>query len=391
VGPTVEPDPGNAGGGNSAERINAFLHGGVFLLVPIRCGARQGKEKAMRPWIFLLIFWLPAGLTGPAAGKEPVLTLMTHDSFAVSQDVLNTFEKKHGVQLKILKSGDAGAALNQAILSKNNPLADVFFGVDNTFMSRALKAEIFEAYASPLLEHIPAELKLDPQNRLLPVDYGDVCLNYDKRWFAERNLPPPRRLEDLVKPAYKKLTVVQNPATSSPGLAFLLTTVGHFGETGYLDFWRKLRANEVYVTTGWSDAYYGQFTRARGGTRPIIVSYASSPPAEVYYSETPLKEAPTAAVLGPGTAFRQIEFAGILKRTRHRQLARKLIDFMLSPAFQKDIPLHMWMFPAVAGTPLPEVFTRYTRTAEAPVMPAPEVIDAGRETWIEAWTETVLR
>ena len=347
----------------------------------------------MKKWlVFGFLIILPClASQAIAADNPPMVTLMTHDSFAVSKDLLKSFEKQFGVAIKLLKSGDAGAAVNQAILSKSNPLADVFYGVDNTFMSRALKADIFESYASPALSKIPANLKLDPTNRLIPVDFGDVCLNYDKNWFAAKKLAPPQNLEDLLKPEYKGMTVVQNPATSSPGLAFLMTTIGKFGEKDALEFWRKLRANDVYISSGWSDAYYGQFTRAKGGTRPIIVSYASSPAAEVHYSDTPLNEAPTAAVLGPATAFRQIEFVGILKGTKQQELARNLVDFMLSPEFQKDIPLHMWVFPAVSGTPLPEVFRKYTRQAQTPVLLTPEQIENGRENWIESWTDVVLR
>lgn len=326
-----------------------------------------------------------------AKSNTPFITLMTHDSFAVSQALLDSFKQQYGAEIKILKSGDAGAALNQAILSKKNPLADVFFGVDNTFMSRALSSGIFEPYDSPLLKDVPDILKLDPSNRLLPVDYGDVCLNYDKSWFSEKGLTPPRDLADLILPAYKGLTVVQNPAISSPGLAFLITTVGKYGQADYLDFWEKLRANDVYITAGWSDAYYGKFTRAKGGTRPIVVSYASSPAAEVYYSEQKLTDTPTAGVLGAGSAFRQIEFIGILSNTTKTKLAQKLIDFMLSPAFQQEIPLHMWVFPAISETPLPDVFLKYAQKAEAPIMLLPEEIEAGREKWIENWTDVVLR
>ena len=189
--------------------------------------------------ITLLLILIGLVNHGQAAEKKPILTLMTHDSFAVGKDVLAQFEQQQGVTLKIIKSGDAGAALNQAILSKANPLADVFFGVDNTFMSRALKADIFSAYASPHLTRIPDELKLDPGNRLLPVSYGDVCLNYERKWFAEKGIWPPQDLDDLLKPAYKSLTVVQNPATSSPGMAFLLATVGRFGEEGFLEYLEK--------------------------------------------------------------------------------------------------------------------------------------------------------
>ncbi len=346
-------------------------------------------QKTVLIVLSLILSW-PMGC-GKTPEEKPVVTLMTHDSFAVSEGLIEHFEKQHGVTVKILKSGDAGAALNQAILSGKNPLADVFFGVDNTFMSRAIGADIFVPYPSPLLKHIPDALKLDPENRLLPVDFGDVCLNYDKQWFKDNDMPPPVDLADLIKPEFKGLVVVQNPATSSPGLAFLIATVGRFGTTGYVDFWEKLRANDVYVSTGWTDAYYGQFTRAKGGTRPIVVSYASSPAAEVHYSEKKLTESPTAAVLGSKMAFRQIEFVGVLKGAKQPDLARKLVDFMLGPEFQKDFPLHMWVFPVDPNTPLPDVFTRHTRKAEDPVALSPATIEKGREGWIEAWTDTVLR
>jgi thiamine transport system substrate-binding protein len=338
----------------------------------------------------LLIFSVVVGLTVTAhAGKS--ITLMTHDSFNIGKEVIAIFERENEVKVRFLKSGDAGAALVQAILSKENPLADVFFGVDNTFLSRAVNADIFLPYSSPLLNEIPAALKLDNQNRLLPVDYGDVCLNYDKEWFKRNNLTPPRDLADLIKPEYKGLTVVENPATSSPGMAFLLTTIGRFGEEGYLDFWKKLRDNKVAVASGWEDAYYGHFTSASKGDRPIVVSYASSPPAVVYYSEKPLSESPTAALVADNTAFRQIEFVGILKGTKQLQLAQKLVDFMLSKKFQEDIPLQMFVFPANKTAQLPEVFIKHAVTAEKPVIVSPSTIEANRDSWIEAWTNTVLR
>ncbi len=343
-----------------------------------------------RTLVVCLLLLISVGVAD-AKEKTPFVTLMTHDSFAVSQTLLDSFQEQYGAEIKILKSGDAGAALTQAILSRKNPLADVFFGVDSTFMSRALSSGVFEPYESPFLRDIMDSLKLDPSNRLLPVDYGDVCLNYDKSWFSRKGLAPPRGLADLILPAYKGLTVVQNPATSSPGLAFLITTVRKYGEAGYLDFWKKFRVNDVYVTAGWSEAYYGKFTRAKGGTRPIVVSYASSPAAEVYYSEKKLVDTPTAGVLSAGSAFRQIEFVGIIANTAKKDLARKLVDFMLSPAFQKEIPLHMWVFPANPETPLPDVFFKYAQKAEAPTILLPEAIENGREKWIEAWTDVVLR
>jgi thiamine transport system substrate-binding protein len=404
MGPTVEPDPDNAGGGKYALIASRPPPRGLFFILTVSVtpnstnalnvhlsfndiGVDQMKKKMVIICIWLVGVVMPAF----AAEKQPVLNLMTHDSFAVSQALLDAFQTENGVTLKIIKGGDAGVALNQAILSKANPMADVFFGVDNTFMTRALKADIFEPYSSPLLDKIPVALQLDPLHRLLPVDFGDVCLNYDKNWFKKRNQAPPRDLADLIKPSFRGLTVVENPATSSPGLAFLLATIGKFGLEGYLDFWKKLRENDLYVSKGWSDAYYGQFSHAKGGTRPIVVSYASSPAAEMHYSETPLNDTPTAAVLTEGCAFRQIEFVGILKGTKQPEMARRFVDFMLGAAFQQDIPLHMWVFPADPTVPLPQVFEKYTRKAVNPVVLSPEAIEKGREKWINDWTEVVLR
>ena len=333
----------------------------------------------------------PAPITEAPAGEVPVITLMTHDSFAVSEEVIAEFEADHNAKVQLLPSGDAGAALNQAILSKNNPLADVFFGVDSTFLSRAIEGGIFEAYESPLLVDLPDELELDPEHRLLPVDYGDVCLNYDKAWFGDKGIEPPANLEALIEPAYQGLTVVENPATSSPGLSFLLATIGHFGQDGYLDYWGALRANDVLVVDGWEEAYWGQFSAASDGDRPIVVSYASSPPAEVYFAEEPMDEAPTGVVLADGACFRQIEFVGILKGTGQRDLAEKLVDFMLSKRFQEDIPLQMFVFPANETAGLPDVFVQFAQIPEQTSTVSPQAIESNRESWIEAWTEAVLR
>ena len=340
---------------------------------------------------FGMMLMLALSLGSTEVSAKETITLMTHDSFNISKDVIGQFEQANQVTVRFLKAGDAGAALIQAILSKGNPMADVFFGVDNTFLSRALKADIFLPYGSPLLAKIPAELQLDKENRLVPVSYGDVCLNIDKKWFADKGLKVPTDLADLIKPEYKGLTVVENPATSSPGLAFLLATIGRFGETGYLEFWKKMRSNKVLVANGWEDAYYGSFTAASKGDRPIVVSYASSPAAVVYYAKDPMNEAPTAAVVSNRSAFRQIEFVGILRGTKKQQMAEKLVDFMLSRPFQEDIPLQMFVFPANTEAVLPPVFRKYAVIADSPAEVDPAAIETNREQWIEAWTDAVLR
>ncbi|MCK6538847.1 MAG: thiamine ABC transporter substrate-binding protein [Anaerolineales bacterium] len=339
---------------------------------------------------FLFSIFLLAACA-PAPAEPQTITIMTHDSFSVSESVVQSFEEANNAKIVFLQSGDAGSVLNRAILTKDTPLADLLFGVDNTFLSRALEADIFEPYASPALAEIPDAFKLDPSNRALPVDYGDVCINYDKKYFEENALSVPQSLEDLTKPEYANLLVVENPATSSPGLAFLLATVAHFGED-YLDYWRALKDNGVVVVDGWETAYYTNFSGSSGrGPQPMVVSYGTSPAAEVIYAETPLDDAPTASIIGPDTCFRQIEFVGILKGTQNRALAEKFVDFMLGGEFQEDVPLQMFVYPVNPNAAFPEEFVKY---AQAPAQTAglsPSEIAADRDRWIQEWTDVVMR
>lgn len=328
--------------------------------------------------------------------SEPVsLLLVTHDSFSVSEELLNAFQEETGIIVQIVRLGDTGTLVNQLVLSANNPLGDVAFGIDNTFLSRALDAELFIPYESELLEVVPDEFEIDPEHRVTPITFGDICLNYDVAYFEENDLEVPASLEDLADPAYKSLLVVENPATSSPGLGFLLATIDAFGEDGYLDYWQQLVDNDVLVVDDWTTAYYGEFTvPSESGTRPLVVSYASSPPAEVYFADPQPETAPTASVVADGTCFRQIEFAGVLEGTRYEAEAQQLIDFLLGEAFQSDLPLQMFVFPVNEEVELPEVFVEYAAIPEQPVEldeEAIELLEEKREDWLEAWTEAVLR
>lgn len=339
--------------------------------------------------LLLLSLTASAGLA-----QETVITLITHDSFNISEDVLAEFEAEQGVRVELFLVGDAGSLVNQAVLTRNNPLGDVLFGVDNTFLSRALGGDIFIPYESPLLAEIPEAFQVDPENRVTPISYGDVCLNYDVAYFAENDLALPESLSDLTDPAYRGLLVTQNPATSSPGLAFLMATIAAFGEEGdytYLDYWRDLVANDVLIVEDWTSAYYGAFTVSGGGDRPMVVSYASSPPVEVIFANPPVTEAPTGSIIADEMCFRQIEFAGILRGTPHEAEAQALIDFMLSETFQEDVPLQMFVFPVNPNAELPAEFIEYVAIPENPASLDSETIDANRDNWIEAWTEAVLR
>lgn len=326
----------------------------------------------------------------PPSGESRELIVMTHDSFSISDGVIQEFEIANNAKVTFLRSGDAGSTLNKAILTKEAPIADVLYGVDNTFLSRALDADLFEMYASPLLQNIPDEFRLDQKNRVLPVDYGDVCINYSVSFFQKNDLPIPDDFDDLIDPRYFGLLVVENPATSSPGLSFLLATIERFGDPGYLDYWKALKENGVVVVDGWETAYYTNFSGSAGmGPQPMVVSYSSSPAAEIVFAETELTEAPTASITSPGMCFRQVEFVGILKGAKNPELAKAFVDFMLNVPFQEGMPLTMFVYPVNYMAMVPEVF--HTNGAPA-VEPAysPQGLEENRDRWIEAWTEIVL-
>lgn len=339
-----------------------------------------------------LALGLVAAAMGPATADDGTLTLMTHDSFYLPEGVIEAFETEHGVEVRLLPAGDAGSMVNQAILTADSPLADVLFGVDNTFLSRALEADIFEPYEAAELGAVPSRLQLDPGMRVTPIDVGHVCLNLDRAAFEEGGLPWPQTLEDLADPALAGKLVVENPATSSPGLSFLFATIAAFGEDGWADYWTALRENDVIVAAGWEEAYYGHFSGAGGGEgeRPIVVSYATSPVAEVLYGADPEAAVSPTAVLEAG-CFEQIEFAGILRGTDQPELAGALIDYLLSAEVQAELPMAMFVYPARSDVALPAAFEQHALVPAVATSLDPALIDAQREAWISQWTDIVLR
>lgn len=315
------------------------------------------------------------------------ITLVTHDSFAVSDGLFDSFEADTGISVKVLQSGDTGTLVSQSVLTAGNPVGDVLFGIDNTFLCRGLAGDIFTPYESPGLADVSDSLKLDDNHLVTPIDVGDVCANYSRSTYPDDESAPVD-LDDLTDPRFKDQFVTENPETSSPGFAFLLATIAKYGEDGWQDYWRDLRNNGVLVTNGWEEAYNDAFAGGKGD-RSIVTSYASSPVVEVLYAEPPVDEAPTGVV--KDACFRQIEFAGVLRGTNHPEAAAKLIDFMLSRPFQEDIPLNMFVEPVNESATLPDVFQEHRTVIDSPLTLEPSAIEAGREAWTDAWTQTVLR
>jgi len=346
-----------------------------------------------------LLFSLSLAATATFAQTTPAtpLRVLTHSSFDLPKELLAQFEQDAGVKLQIVKAGDAGEMVNKLILTRAKPLADVVFGIDNTLLPRAQAANVLDAYSGPAAQRAAAAGMAEDAGSsgvvagVVPVDYGYVTLNIDKAWFAQNKLALPTSLNDLTLPAYRKLLVVQNPATSSPGQAFLWATIAGLGEPAAFDWWARMRANGVKVAKGWTEAYYTDFTR-NGGTRPIVVSYASSPAAEVFYAKEKLTESPTANLFLKGGVFRQVEGVALVKggNPAAREAAGRFIEFMRSAPVQQALQTSMWMFPAEAGAPRADVMKQHASEPSTFDNP-PAAQMAQSKAWMQRWTKVVLK
>lgn len=347
--------------------------------MPVRRKMRVGRARLGGAMVATAL--LASACSG---GGDGTLTVLTHSSFAISESTLDSFTEQTGIEVTLLDGGDAGAMLAQAILTKDNPIADVIFGVDNTFLSRAVEEEITVPYRATGLGELHDFTRLDDTNRFTPIDYGDVCLQYVKE--GTEGLPDISAL--FFDPDIGASLVVEDPSTSSPGLAFLLATIAAFPDDWQV-YWKGLRDQGVLVVPSWTEAYYGEFSGASDGDRPVVVSYASSPVAEVVFAAEPIDQ-PTTAIV-EDSCFRQVEFAGILDGTDSIGDAAEFIDFMLTREFQEDIPLNMFVFPALADATLPPVFADHAVIVDEPLTLDPQFIAENRDAWIEEWTEIVLR
>ena len=343
--------------------------------------------------------------TGSVTASEPVLIdgelprfpdgtrlrVLAHDSFAMDTAVLEEFSERTGVEVEILTQGDAGVMVNAAILTSGDPQGDLLFGIDETLLAPAFDADLFQPFHAEGLTGVGSQYRIDDAHRVTPIDHGEVCVNFDRAWFEERSMSVPQRLEDLAGARAKSLLTVQDPTASTPGSAFLLATIARFGggddpgpSAAWLDYWRALRDNDVSVVDSWETAYYSSFSGASGeGSRPLVVSYSSSPPAEVVDTSVAVDATPTGVIAD--TCFRQIEFAGVLRGAAQPRAAQAFIEFMLEPRFQQQLPGQMYVYPVVEGTPLPDVFATYSTPIPDPLSLPYTEIATNRERWIEQW------
>lgn len=329
------------------------------------------------------------GSCASEAKPQESVTLLAYDSFTVPEDAFTAFTAETGIEVDVALGGDAGELVAKVALTSGNPEGDVLWGVDNTLLTRLVEAEAFDPYLSQVAP-IDASLIESGQELVTPVDFGFVCVNYDVAAFDALGLEPPMNLEDLARPDYRGMLVVPDAATSSPGFAFVLATVSAFPDT-WAEYWKELVDNNVAVAGGWTDAYYTQFTR-HGGDRPLVVSYSTSPPAEVIFSDPPLAAgapAPTGVI--EDTCFEQIEFAGVLRGSDNSDAARALVDFLVSREFQELLPENLFVYPANQDAALPESFVRHAEPVSGPWTLSSEEIARRRIEILEKWSLLVAR
>ena len=310
----------------------------------------------------------PTASTSTDATPNEV-TLLAYDAFTPQEGIFDAFTAATGAKVKVVTGGDSGVLVSKAILTAGNPEGDVLWGLDNTLLSRAQKAELLTSYE--------------------PVDYGDICVNYDKQWFTSRNISPPTSLEDLANSTYKNLLVTQDPVASSPGLGFLLGTIAHFGADNWQGYWKSLKVNGVRIASDWTTAYTIDFSGSSGkGKYPLVVSYGSSPPAEVLYAEKPIETPPTAVIAS--TCFRQTEYVGALRGARNPNNAKLLISYLLDVPFQESMPLSLFVFPTNQKASLPDLFTKFAVAPKNPLTLEPADIEKNRDAWLSSWRDIIL-
>jgi thiamine transport system substrate-binding protein len=347
----------------------------------------------MKKITFLLVLLLSLFVFNAvwAEGNNNILSILTYDSFSVSEDIVAAFEEENQVKIQFIESGDGTTMLNQAILSKEAPIADVIIGLNSIMLSRALENDILLSYESPELANIADNYKMDQENRALPFNFGNVCINYDAAWFNEKGLAVPASWDDLINPDYSGQLVVENPITSTPGIAFLLATIAAYGEDGFIDYWKSLLANKIEIADGWSTAYYTNFSAGGGmGPQPMVVSYDASPAAAPFYAESEMETAPTASILSDGMCYQVVEFLGILKGTQNQELAEKFVDAILGKEWQEDLPGQMFVFPVNKDAVLPDVFTKFALVPENQAMLDPDLINEKRDSWLQKWNDEIL-
>jgi len=309
-------------------------------------GRNLGRVLRFTVLVFSFSCAVAARLVAENASDAKSLIVYTYDSFVsewgAGPKIAPLFEKATGIKVKFLSKGDGGALLSAVMLEKESE-ADIVLGLDNFLAPKALSSGLFRAYEPKGYASLPASLKIDDSKRLIPYDYGDFAIVWDSGKLSN----PPASLEDLTRPEYAKKLILLDPRTSTPGLGFLAWTKAVYG-SAWKDYWKRLRPSVLTLAPSW-DQGYGLFT---SGEAPLVISYAADGAYHLEYEKT---ERYKALDFKDGLV-QQVEAAGILAKAKHAKNAELFMDFLISEACQKEIPLTQWMYPVLSSVNLPESY-----------------------------------
>lgn len=303
------------------------------------------------------------------------VTILTHDSFVISDEQIAAFEKETGYDLVTTAPGDAGVVTSQLQMEGGASGVDGVFGIENYSALAISETDALADFTPQNLPESASDYVISP--KLTPIDRGQVCINVDHDWFKENGKTEPTGFEDLAKPEYAELLTLTNPTTSSPGLAFAVASINALGEDQWQSYWTDLIKGGAKVNESWSDAYFTDFSGAEGaGEYPLVLSYSSSPAAT---------ERSTGVI--ESTCTEQVEYAGVLKNAANPEGAQAFIEFMLEDEFQQGLPEAMYMYPINDAIELPEDWAAKATLVDAPVEVDLEQLKAKRETWLKEWTK----
>jgi thiamine transport system substrate-binding protein len=343
------------------------------------------SSSALALLVSLLVFPARAADKAPQAPSGVYdVSILTYDSFVakggLGPEIIPLFEKSSGCKARATGAGDGGQLLNRLELDAKRgavPEAQVVVGIDQQLWEDA------RAFAEPWGEWTPRGYgKLLKDTRVekgfLPFDYGTLAFMADTEALRKAKLQPPASLEDLLKPEWKRNLVLQDPRTSTPGLALVRYTVAVYGEAGWQGYWKKLRPQWLTLAQGW-DAAYGIFLK---GEAPLVWSYTTS---QAYHAEHGDQAGRYKAIHFKEGQPVQIEGAILVKgafqgerAARKRECARKFLEFLISPETQKRVPKTNWMLPVLSGVELPKSFRDLPRARKLVRLPlkgnAPSVL-----------------
>ena len=338
------------------------------------------------------------GLIGDT--NDGKLTIVTYDVYGLTQEMLDNFENETGYEITMLKLDDSGSVLDHLLQHKNNQVADLAIGLDNTYLPVAEDHNVLWKHGLELPNLSSQISESHLTDFAAPFDHGYICLNYDKSVIDGENYTIPTSLWDLTSEEFNGKVAIPSPETSSPGRAFMSATTYYFdmdedNTTDWTDWWKEMSANDVIITSGWSEAYeihysggYGQWEDGHIGDAHFVVSYCHSPGVEAHFGGN---YTISATLNLDNLAFHQIEYASIVEGA-NLAAANAFIEYLLSEEINSEMPVQNYMYSILENSSLPED-TGYKYNSVIPDKPAiidqQSIID-NMDEWLSMWNSAMV-